>query len=433
LLVVFVVLVVVYVVVEYAHHQNKDHDHNNAPLVPAYLSFRNNYIFIYCLMMAGDWLQGPYVYVVYELYGFTVKEIGILFILGFASSLVFGTIVGSLADRIGRKKACLLYCVIYTCGCMTKHFNNMAILMIGRICGGISTSLLFSAFESWLIAEATKQGFQGVLLGDIFSKAVFFGNGLTAIVAGLLSNILVRSYGVIVPFDFAALLLVVGGCCIFAYWPENYGTKNDRTLLSQFNVAFNAIQKDSRVLLLGCIQALFEGAMYTFVFLWTPAMSKGGIQIAHGHVFANFMLSCMVGSAIAGNLMTSSVLPEWYMQFAFAVAAVCMFFTSLIYDFISLSQFSPSFASNVCFILFCTFEVVVGIFWPSMMKMRSQYIPEEVRSTVMNLFRIPLNIFVCSVLYHVTENNLGIMFLVCSFFLTCACLCQIRLLQIISS
>ena len=35
------------------------------------------------------------------------------------------------------------------------------------------------------------------------------------------------------------------------------------------------------------------------------------------------------------------------------------------------------------------------------MKMRSQYIPEEARSTIMNFFRIPLNIFVCVVLYNV--------------------------------
>lgn len=51
---------------------------------------------------------------------------------------------------------------------------------------------------------------------------------------------------------------------------------------------------------------------------------------------------------------------------------------------------------------FCLFECCVGVFWPSIMKMRSQYIPEESRSTIMNFFRIPLNIFVCVVLYNVS-------------------------------
>ena len=53
---------------------------------------------------------------------------------------------------------------------------------------------------------------------------------------------------------------------------------------------------------------------------------------------------------------------------------------------------------------FCVFEACVGIFWPSIMKMRSQYIPEEARSTIMNFFRIPLNIFVCIVLYNVSRT-----------------------------
>ena len=48
---------------------------------------------------AGDWLQGPYVYALYQHYGFDRGDIGRLFIAGFASSMVFGTIVGSLADR----------------------------------------------------------------------------------------------------------------------------------------------------------------------------------------------------------------------------------------------------------------------------------------------------------------------------------------------
>ena len=53
---------------------------------------------------------------------------------------------------------------------------------------------------------------------------------------------------------------------------------------------------------------------------------------------------------------------------------------------------------------FCIFEACVGVFWPSVMKMRSQYIPEEARSTIMNFFRIPLNVFVCIVLYNVSAS-----------------------------
>lgn len=43
------------------------------------------------------------------------------------------------------------------------------------------------------------------------------------------------------------------------------------------------------------MQSLFEAAMYTFVFLWTPALSPRGEKIPHGMVFACFMAASMVG------------------------------------------------------------------------------------------------------------------------------------------
>lgn len=50
-------------------------------------------------LSAGDWLQGPYVYALYEAYGMSKHQIELLFIAGFASSLVFGTFIGSIADK----------------------------------------------------------------------------------------------------------------------------------------------------------------------------------------------------------------------------------------------------------------------------------------------------------------------------------------------
>lgn len=38
-------------------------------------------------------------YALYEYYGYEVGDIGRLFIAGFGSSMVFGTIAGSLADK----------------------------------------------------------------------------------------------------------------------------------------------------------------------------------------------------------------------------------------------------------------------------------------------------------------------------------------------
>ena len=36
---------------------------------------------------------------------------------------------------------------------LIEHIPNMPALMFGRVLGGLSTSLLFSAFESWMVSE----------------------------------------------------------------------------------------------------------------------------------------------------------------------------------------------------------------------------------------------------------------------------------------
>jgi hypothetical protein len=44
----------------------------------------------------------------YESYGFSEDDIGRLFIAGFGSSLVFGTVLGAFADHHGRRSSCMM-------------------------------------------------------------------------------------------------------------------------------------------------------------------------------------------------------------------------------------------------------------------------------------------------------------------------------------
>uniref|UniRef100_A0A3Q7HR33 Phytocyanin domain-containing protein n=1 Tax=Solanum lycopersicum TaxID=4081 RepID=A0A3Q7HR33_SOLLC len=405
---------------------------------PAFNSFKNNYILVYSLMMAGDWLQGPYVYYLYTTYGYGKGDIGHLFIAGFGSSMLFGTIVGSLADKQGRKRACVTYCITYILSCITKHSPQYKILMVGRILGGIATSLLFSSFESWLVAEHNKRAFDQQWLSLTFSKAIFLGNGLVAILAGLFGNVLVDTLnlGPVSPFDAASCFLAIGMAIILSSWTENYGdTSENKDLITQFKGAAVAIASDEKIALLGAIQSLFEGSMYTFVFLWTPALSPNSEEIPHGFIFATFMLSSMLGSSLASRLLArSSLKVESYMQIVFAVSAVCLFIPVLTSFLVTPSTEKGggiTFSGCIQLLGFCAFEACVGIFWPSIMKMRSQYIPEEARSTIMNFFRIPLNIFVCVVLYNVDSFPITVMFGMCSIFLFLASVLQKRLSAVV--
>ena len=68
-----------------------------------------------------------------------------------------------------------------------EHVPSMPTLLVGRVLGGLSTSLLFTAFESWMVSEHRKQGYSEDLLAGTFSISSA-GNGLMAILAGLVAQ-----------------------------------------------------------------------------------------------------------------------------------------------------------------------------------------------------------------------------------------------------
>jgi hypothetical protein len=58
--------------------------------------------------------------------------------------------------------------------------------MLGRLLGGVATSLLFSVFEAWLIRAHADNGIKSYL-NKLFSWAAH-GNSVVAILAGLVAN-----------------------------------------------------------------------------------------------------------------------------------------------------------------------------------------------------------------------------------------------------
>uniref|UniRef100_A0A5S6R1P0 Major facilitator superfamily associated domain-containing protein n=1 Tax=Trichuris muris TaxID=70415 RepID=A0A5S6R1P0_TRIMR len=64
------------------------------------LRLQRIYLNVYLLAAAGDWLQGPHVYALYESYELSKHDIECLFAVGFSSSLIVGTFVGSVADTL---------------------------------------------------------------------------------------------------------------------------------------------------------------------------------------------------------------------------------------------------------------------------------------------------------------------------------------------
>ncbi|KAF6148995.1 hypothetical protein GIB67_009614 [Kingdonia uniflora] len=179
----------------------------------------------------------------------------------------------TLQKEIGRKRACATSCITYILSCITKHSPQYKILMVG----GIAISLLFSAFVSWLVAERNKvkyialplneclalplnkcfpvmmplifnlflqMGFEQQWLSVTFSKAIFFSNGLVAIIAGLFGNMLADTlgFGPVAPFDATTCFLAIGMTIIMSSWSKNFGDPSEnKDLFTQFKGAAVAI------------------------------------------------------------------------------------------------------------------------------------------------------------------------------------------------
>lgn len=89
-----------------------------------------------------------------------------------------------------------------------------------------------------------QRGFEPQWLSLTFSKAIFLGNGLVAIVSGLFANLLADNlgFGPVAPFDAAVCFLAIGMTIILSTWTENYGDPSEsKDLLTQFKVAAVAI------------------------------------------------------------------------------------------------------------------------------------------------------------------------------------------------
>jgi hypothetical protein len=138
-------------------------------------SLQMRYLSVFWLIRCADWLQGPYFYEVYasKVFGGMQASMGLvskLFLTGFASTALFGPLVGSAADTYGRKRGTLAFCLIYAIGAASTKSPLLSILLLGRVFSGIGTSLLFSAPESWLVGESQKSGDdpEGKYLGETF-------------------------------------------------------------------------------------------------------------------------------------------------------------------------------------------------------------------------------------------------------------------------
>jgi len=151
--------------------------HNN--LTQSQRDLRTRYLILSAMVKASVWLKAPYIFALYNrLHGFTRGDIGILYAVDNISSLLMGPLLGGVGDTQGRKKLCILYCLVVVCHICLRLTGNIPLAFLAQVLTGIAGSLVDTAFESWLNFEANflfsfdKDGLRekNSYLREIFSK-----------------------------------------------------------------------------------------------------------------------------------------------------------------------------------------------------------------------------------------------------------------------
>lgn len=361
-----------------------------------------------------------------------------LFTTGFLSGAVSAYFIGTLADKHGRKAACLVFCVTYALSCVLTMIPSLPLLFLGRVMGGIGTSLLFSVFESWMVTDfhARKLAEKGGDLSRTFGLMSTL-NSVVAIVSGVVSEGMVSELGTRkAPFAAAAGLLGVAFWVISTRWAENYGDaaaakatsdndkkeKEKQTIAGPGGPKLKEMLRDPRIVCLGLASTMFEGSMYLFVFLWGPALnsahkyevatgksgSNGGLP--YGIIFASFMAAVLAASLVFNVVMDRKLVKYSYLLLGLLGVADAVFYV--------LEQ--PR-GEQLTFWLFALFEACVGMYWPCMGYLKGQLIDDGVRAQLYGVLRVPLNVFVVVSLYFTGDGDAyAKVFAVCSRLLLAA-------------
>ncbi|KAK7962551.1 uncharacterized protein PG986_003376 [Apiospora aurea] len=392
--------------------------------------FQLDFFLPYALSVAADWFQGPHIYAIYKYEkSLPEKTVAALYAAGFVSGGISASFAGGLADRFGRKRACLcewllspltlyleqargsynlanqreteplkgsapLYCGLYIITCLTMLSDSLPVLFFGRLTGGVSTTLLFSVFEAWMISTYHEQGLHtsGLELSTVFGNMTTL-SCVVAIASGVFGDILVTYSGTRTwPFMAAGMCCVGAAYMISRIWNENYGARStEQTSLQDLKGGLSVILGDAKILSLGITSCFFEGTMYLFIFFWSAALKSARTQsgstdedLPYGLIFSSFMCAMMAGSAIF-TLQTSAKTVQ-------STAGTLMTVTLVVASCLSLAAMLQD--EHLLFWALCLLEGCIGAYFPSMAQLKSELIEDGIRGRVYSILRFPLNVFV---------------------------------------
>ena len=196
-----------------------------------------------------------------------------------------------------------------------------------------------------------------------------FANGLLAILAGIIANLLAETLQLGPASPFAVAIPCFGLCfLVVAFtWTENYGNRETK-LFQSYKEGASLIWQNRPILWIGTVQSIVESCMYIFVFLWTPVMLVPDPKdVPLGMIFSCFMVCIMIGSSLFSTLLNKNWTPGNTLQTSASIFTACTAFCTY-----TAHPKANTVMRNCSFMSFLTLEAAIGLYFPSIGVLRSQ-------------------------------------------------------------
>lgn len=186
-------------------------------------SLKFRFLLGYLSTRASIWSKAPYIYLLFnKLHGFSISQIGILYIVDAVCALVFGPLTGDLADKYGRRLFCVLYCLCGIVSLTLRITGSIPLAYFAQVLTGFGAGLISTTFEAWINFEAEKDLGPGkrVFLEKLFKTQTVLDSLMSLLISGL-GAVLFTNFGVVYPILFSIFLC---GCAIgimMVFWDEN--------------------------------------------------------------------------------------------------------------------------------------------------------------------------------------------------------------------
>ena len=409
--IILILQLIIILLKDYRRVQNQDidismdktlQDYKDYPIIIATgkNTLKSRYLIAYIITRAATWAKAPYIYTLLtKVHGFSKDEIGILYLIEAVAALILGPITGQLADKYGRRLFCHYYNFSIILNLLLLIKGNRLHVYLSQIVSGFGTGLISTIFEAWVVSE-TETDFGGYIKeAEKFRKKLFVESNVYDAFMGInisiICALIYSSFGIFAPFWFSIFLSLAASIVISILWDENnLQLTPSEDIKTQLKNAIGEF-KQMEVICVGLMEGIAMTSLNIFLFSWTPILKQSTFDgIKEGFIFILIVLTKIVNTKLFELLII-------YLYFDYYISiAGCLFFQGLI---LFLVYYVDSFLAKMIFL--ALFNGLTGFYNPLNSIVKSNILVEKYRALLMNLFRVPLNIYKIIILFTLINMN----------------------------